>query len=508
MKRPLYLDYAATTPMCLPALEAFYRCLGPKAAFGNPHSNHFYGLEADALVQQASEMLAMLIGAKPEQLLWTSGATEANNLALQGVARFYASRGRHLITLQTEHHAVLDVFQALEAEGFEVTYLPVDKAGRLAPDTLSAALRPDTLLVSLLWVNNEIGVIQDLAALAPLVKTNGSFLHVDAAQALGKISIDLATCPIDLLSLSGHKVHGPKGVGALFVRSSVRLKPLFFGGGQQKNLRPGTVSPALAQAFAYAAKWTCSFLGPEASLRASQDDISRMRNHLWQGLEALGNITPNTDFKHSVPHILNVRFQNMDGEALFTRFKEKLALSQGSACTSTQLEPSHVLKAIGLTHQEADSSFRFSLSPLTTLDEINAALHHIENVVTDLRTHSPLWHTPSTLPSEAKIVEWSDAKRGYAIRVAVTLDPASTHITATTPWTQGPSYLTKAVTWLCEQLTGQALSSLETLDPHALASALTLSPHQRYVIPIIVDLKALMINALAPTTNSPYSEST
>ncbi|MCX7122902.1 MAG: cysteine desulfurase family protein [Gammaproteobacteria bacterium] len=367
MKKPIYLDYAATTPMCLPALEALYQCLGAKAAFGNPHSTtHLYGFEAKQIVEESAELLASLIHAQPQELIWTSGATESNNLAIQGAAQFYAPKGRHLITCATEHHAVLDVFRALEKQGFSISILPVDASGLIDLNQLQASLTPETSLVSIMMVNNELGTIQPMDKIAEIVKANGSLLHVDAAQALGKLPIDLTHLAVDMMSFSGHKVYGPKGIGALYVRSNpkVHLQPLWHGGGQQWGLRPGTEAPGLISAFAKAAQFCIE----------NQDThilhVQQLHTLFCQHLQSIPGVRFNTDIAHAVPHIVNVCFEKIDSETFLLALQDEIAISQGSACASGTTNVSHVLKAIGLKHLQADRSFRFSFSHLTTLSDL------------------------------------------------------------------------------------------------------------------------------------------
>ncbi len=370
MNKPLYLDYAATTPMCLPALEALYQCLGPKAAFGNPHSTtHLYGLEAKQIIEDSTAQFASLIGAQAQELIWTSGATEANNLAIQGAAHFYASKGRHLITSLAEHHAVLDVFRALEKQGFSVTYLPVNHAGLIDLDQLKSNLQPNTSLVSIMMVNNELGTIQPIQEIAEIVKANGSLMHVDAAQALGKLTIDLRTLPVDLMSFSGHKIYGPKGIGALYRRATpqVHLQALFYGGKQQQGLRPGTESPGLIAAFTQAAQFCIE------NREAHWQHVAELNRQFSEEMQNIPGIRFNTDIKHAVPHILNLCFEQIDSETFLLGIQDQLAISQGSACASGTTEVSHVLKAIGLKHQQADRSFRFSFSHLTTLADLTHA---------------------------------------------------------------------------------------------------------------------------------------
>lgn len=364
----LYFDYAATTPMCTPALQALYGALGPKAAFGNPHAVYDLGLQAMQLIETAAAELASVLECTPEEIIWTSGATESNNLALQGAARFYASKGRHLITSLTEHKSVLEVFQFLETEGFEVTYLPVNAEGLIELDALRAALRPDTTLVSIMMVNNETGLIQPLTKIAPLVKDHGALLHVDASQALGKIPISLRTLPIDLLSLSGHKLYGPKGIGALYLRAhpKVHLRPLFYGGGQQSQLRPGTLPTGLITALGKASCFACQ------DLETEWKRIESLRNQFLQTLQSI-DITLNAPLNQTVPHILSLAFPGINSEQFISSLQDRIAFAQGSACASTTLIPSHVLRAMGLRYEEADQSFRFSFGRMTTPEDVNEA---------------------------------------------------------------------------------------------------------------------------------------
>jgi cysteine desulfurase len=370
MNKPIYLDYAATTPMCLPALEALYQCLGPKATFGNPHSStHIYGIEAKQIIDESTRLFAALIGALPEEVIWTSGATEANNLAIQGAAHFYMPKGRHLVTTTAEHHAVLDVFRALEKRGFSVSYLPVNHSGQIDLDLLSKSLTPETTLVSIMMVNNELGTIHPLAEIAERVKANGSLLHVDAAQALGKLPIDLQSLAVDMMSFSGHKIYGPKGVGALYLRAQpqTHLQPLFYGGHQQRKLRPGTEPPGLIAAFAKAAEFCVT------NQASHFQHAQALRTQFCNTLKTLPGIRFNTDLTHAIPHIVNLCFENLDSETFLLAVQDTLAISQGSACASGTTEPSHVLKAIGLKHLQADRSFRFSWGHLTTLADLTHA---------------------------------------------------------------------------------------------------------------------------------------
>ncbi len=383
MNKPIYLDYAATTPMCLPALEALYQCLGPKAAFGNPHSTtHIYGFEAKKIIDDHTALLASLLRAQAQEFIWTSGATEANNLAIQGAAHFYAPKGRHLITCVTEHHAVLDVFRALEKQGFAVTYLPVDRFGLIDLAQLKASLTPDTTLVSIMMVNNELGSIQPIQTITEMVKANGSLMHVDASQALGKRPIDLQDLPVDMMSFSGHKIYGPKGIGALYVRAQpqVHLQPLFYGGKQQRSIRPGTESPGLIAAFVKAAEFCIQ--NQETHL----NHVRTLHTQFCEALQSMPGVRFNTDISQAVPHIVNLCFADIDSETFLLAMQDHIALSQGSACGSGTTEVSHVLKAIGLKHLQADRSFRFSFSHLTSILDLNHSLHHIKHVLSASKT--------------------------------------------------------------------------------------------------------------------------
>ena len=384
VKLPVYLDYMATTPVDARVVEAMQTCLALDGKFANPSSQHFYGWQASELVEAAAKQLADFIQCDSAEIIWTSGATEAINLALKGAACFYQRQGKHIVTLATEHQAVLDVCGALEREGFEVTYLKPEKNGLLDLTKLKAAIKKETILVSVLWVNNETGVIQGLSEIASLVKSQGKLLHVDAAQVLGKIPVDLAQLPIDLMSMSAHKVYGPKGIGALFVRQQprVRLEPLIHGGGHQQNLRSGTLPVHQIVGFGLA----CEIAQQEMS--AENARIKKLRDQLWQGIAQLEGVFINGDMTQRVAQNLNVCFESVDGEALEVGLKD-LAVSRGSACTAATIEPSHVLTAMGLTRMQADQSIRFSLGRWTTAEDIELAIKQIQTVVNRLRA---LWH--------------------------------------------------------------------------------------------------------------------
>jgi cysteine desulfurase len=385
MKLPIYLDYAATTPVDPRVVEKMLPYLGGK--FGNPASrSHRFGWEAEEAVENARQEVARLIGAEPREIIWTSGATEADNLALKGAAHFYADRGRHLVTVKTEHKAVLDTMRELETQGFAVTYLDPEPNGLLDLDKFRAALRPDTILTSVMLVNNEIGVIQDIAALGGICRERGVIFHVDAAQATGKVEIDVEKMQVDLMSLSAHKTYGPKGIGALYVRRKprVRIKAQMHGGGHERGLRSGTLPThqivGMGEAFRL------------ARLEMAQElpRIRQLRDRLWAGLRELEAVHLNGDWENRVPHNLNVSFAYVEGESLMMALKD-IAVSSGSACTSASLEPSYVLRALGRSDELAHSSIRFSLGRFTTAEEIDYAVSLIREKVAQLRELSPLW---------------------------------------------------------------------------------------------------------------------
>ncbi|HWJ36510.1 MAG TPA: aminotransferase class V-fold PLP-dependent enzyme [Steroidobacteraceae bacterium] len=379
---PVYLDYAATSPVDARVAARMVECLTREGAFGNPASSHEYGDAAGALVEAARRQVAAAVGAIPEDIVWTSGATEANNLALFGVAQYYRDTGRHIVTVRTEHKAVLDPCRELERRGWRVTYLEPDGGGVLDPAQVAAALRPDTVLVSVMHVNNEIGVIQDVAAIAGVCARHGvARLHVDAAQSVGKCPLDFAGMGIDLLSLSAHKAYGPKGVGALVVSRNhrVQLQALQFGGGQERNLRSGTVAThqvvGMGAAFELAA----------AAQEREAERIALLRNRLWDGLGALGGVLRNGAAECTVAHLLNVTFEGVEGESLFAAVRPAIAVSTGSACTSAVQEPSYVLRALGRDERLAESSLRFSLGRFSTEADVDMAVAAVVRAVTRLR---------------------------------------------------------------------------------------------------------------------------
>jgi cysteine desulfurase len=383
--RPVYLDYAATTPVDPVAASAMFACLTEGGDFGNASSaTHVFGRRAAERVEIARAQVAALIGAEPDEITFTSGGTESNNLAILGLARANADRGCHVITARTEHKAVLDPCKRLEREGFAVTYLTPDRQGRIDPELVRAALRPDTVLVSIMYVNNEIGVIQDVGAIGALCRDRGVAFHTDAAQAAGKIPVDVRTLSIDFLSFNAHKVYGPKGVGALYVRRASRalLQPVSFGGGQERGLRPGTLATHQIVGFGVACELAAG------SLQAEVPRLTALREHLWGGLAGLGGAYLNASEAPRVPGILNVSFEGVEGESLVTGLLD-LAVSTGSACNSASAEPSYVLRALGRDTQLAQSSLRFSVGRYTTLAEVDYAIDVVRREVARLRALSP-----------------------------------------------------------------------------------------------------------------------
>jgi cysteine desulfurase len=388
-RMPVYLDHASTTPVDARVALAMAEVLSSETEFGNPASvSHDYGDVAHALVEKARRQVAAAVGADPAELVWTSGATEANNLAIFGIAQYYRERGRHIVTSRTEHKAVLDPCRELERRGWQVTYLVPDREGLLDPDQVAAALRQDTVLVSIMHVNNEIGVVQNIGALGAICARHGGvWLHVDAAQSLGKCPIDFASLGVDLMSLSGHKVYGPKGVGALLVaqrkeglRSArLQLTPLSFGGGQERGWRAGTLPTHQVVGMGLAFELASAISSTE-TVR-----IAQLQRRLWQGLAAIGGVLRNGSVSHSVPHVLNVSFEGVEGESLLAAIRPHLAVSTGSACNSAQAEPSYVLRALGRSDRLSESSLRFGLGRATTEREIDAAIAVLSREVPRLR---------------------------------------------------------------------------------------------------------------------------
>ncbi|MDB5744560.1 MAG: cysteine desulfurase IscS [Polaromonas sp.] len=382
---PIYMDYSATNPCDPRVVDAMIPWL--REHFGNPASrSHAWGWEAEAAVETARDQVAALIGADPREIVWTSGATESNNLALKGAAHFYKSKGKHLITAKTEHKAVLDTCRELERQGFEVTYLDVQADGLISLDLLKATIRPDTILVSIMFVNNEIGVVQDIGAIGALCREKGIIFHTDAAQATGRVDIDLQNLPVDLMSLTSHKTYGPKGIGALYVRRKprVRLEAQMHGGGHERGMRSGTLPThqivGMGEAYRIA----------KAEMHDENKRISALHERMLNGLKDVEEVFLNGHAEKRVPHNLNMSFNYVEGESLIMGIKG-LAVSSGSACTSASLEPSYVLRALGRSDELAHSSLRMTIGRWTTEEEIDYAVSTIKENVAKLRELSPLW---------------------------------------------------------------------------------------------------------------------
>ncbi len=382
---PIYLDYSATTPCDPRVVDAMIPWL--REHFGNPASrSHAWGWEAEAAVETARTQVADLIGADPREIVWTSGATESNNLALKGAAQFYKSKGKHIITVKTEHKAVLDTCRELERQGFEVTYLDVQEDGLVNLDAFKAAIRPDTILASVMFVNNEIGVIQDIAAIGNICREHGIIFHVDAAQATGRIPVDTGNLPVDLMSLTSHKTYGPKGIGALYVRRKprVRLEAQMHGGGHERGMRSGTLPThqivGMGEAYRIA----------KLEMAADNVRIQALHDRMLNGLKDIEQVFVNGHATKRIPHNLNMSFNYVEGESLIMGIKG-LAVSSGSACTSASLEPSYVLRALGRSDELAHSSLRMTIGRWTTEEEIDYAVETIKLNVAKLRDLSPLW---------------------------------------------------------------------------------------------------------------------
>ncbi len=387
MKTPIYLDYAATTPVDPRVAQKMSECLMAEGNFGNPASrSHKFGWEAEEAVEIARRQVADLINADPREIVWTSGATESDNLAIKGVAQFYQSKGKHIVTSKVEHKAVLDTCRYLERQGFEVTYLEPGEEGFISPEQLSEAIREDTTIVSLMHVNNEIGVVNDITALGEVCRERKVFFHVDAAQSAGKIPIDLAEMKVDLMSFSAHKIYGPKGMGALYVRRKprVRLEAQMHGGGHERGMRSGTLAThqivGMGEAFRIA----------KIEMFEETERIEKLRQRLWAGVANMEEVYINGSVDQRIPGIFNVSFNFVEGESLIMSLSD-LAISSGSACTSASLEPSYVLRALGRNDELAHSSLRFSIGRFTTEEDIDYAIEKVKAAVEKLRELSPLW---------------------------------------------------------------------------------------------------------------------
>ncbi|MGL9760509.1 MAG: IscS subfamily cysteine desulfurase [Symbiopectobacterium sp.] len=402
MKLPIYLDYSATTPVDPRVAEKMVQFLTLDGTFGNPSSRSYcFGWQAEEAVDIARNQIADLVGADPREIVFTSGATEADNLAIKGAANFYQKKGKHIITSKTEHKAVLDTCHHLECEGFEVTYLAPQRNGIIDLRELEAAMREDTIIVSIMHVNNEIGVVQDIVAIGEMCRSRGIVFHVDATQSVGKLPIDLSKIKIDLMSFSGHKIYGPKGIGALYVRRKprIRIEAQMHGGGHERGIRSGTLP-------------VHQIVGMGEAYRIAKEEIveevarlSALRHRLWNGIKDIEEVYLNGDLEQGAPNILNVSFNYVKGESLIIALKD-LAVSSGSACTSASLEPSYVLRALGINDELAHSSIRFSLGRFTTEEEIDYTIDLVKKSIGRLRNLSPLWEMFKR-GVDLTIIEWA-----------------------------------------------------------------------------------------------------
>jgi cysteine desulfurase len=387
MNLPIYLDYASTTPVDPAVADRMVEFLTPSGHFGNPASrSHMFGWQAEAAVEDARVDVANLIGADPREVVWTSGATEANNLAIKGCAQFNTRKGKHIITSKIEHKAVLDTCRQLEREGFEITYLNPDKNGLIQPQAVADALRDDTTVVSIMHVNNELGTLNDIAAIGKLCRENKVFFHVDAAQSAGKTSIDVEAMQVDMMSFSAHKIYGPKGIGALYVRRKprVRIEAQMHGGGHERGMRSGTLPTHQIVGMGAAFKLGAEVLADESAR------ITALRKRLWDGVSDMQEVYLNGSEQQHVPGIINISFAYVEGESLIMALRD-LAVSSGSACTSASLEPSYVLRALGLNDEMAHSSIRFSIGRYTSEKDVDDAIAKVRHAVEKLRELSPLW---------------------------------------------------------------------------------------------------------------------
>lgn len=387
MNTPIYLDYSATTPVDKRVAEKMMECLTKEGNFGNPASrSHMFGWKAEEAVETARRQVADLVGADPREIVWTSGATESDNLAIKGAAHFYQKKGKHIITSKIEHKAVLDTCRQLEREGFEVTYLTPDSEGLIEPSAVAEAIREDTILISLMHVNNEIGTITDIQAIGEITRSKGIVFHVDAAQSMGKLDIDLSSLKVDLMSFSAHKMYGPKGIGALYVRRKprIRLEAQMHGGGHERGMRSGTLPTHQIVGMGEAAR-IC-----KEELKEESERLKALRDRFLAGVADMEEVHINGSKDQRVPGNLNISFAYVEGESLLMSIKD-LAVSSGSACTSASLEPSYVLRALGLNDEMAHSSIRFSFGRFSTNEEVDFALNQVKEAVGKLRELSPLW---------------------------------------------------------------------------------------------------------------------
>jgi len=386
-ERPIYMDYSATTPVDERVIVEMLKYMGPGSAFGNPASrSHSYGWEAEAATEDARKKIADLVGANPKEIIFTSGATESDNLAIKGIAHFNKKRGKHIITCKTEHKAVLDSCRQLEREGFEITYLDPMENGLIDLDVFKSAIRDDTILASIMHVNNEIGVIQDIQAIGQVCREKKVVFHVDAAQSAGKVGINLSALPVDLMSFSAHKIYGPKGIGALYVQRKprIRLEAQMHGGGHERGMRSGTLPThqivGMGTAFHIA----------KEEMEDENERLLKLRNKLWNGVKDMEEVYVNGDLEQRIAGNINISFNFVEGESLLMALSD-MAISSGSACTSASLEPSYVLRALGRNDELAHSSIRFTLGRYTTEEEVDRAITHIRTAVEKLRKLSPLW---------------------------------------------------------------------------------------------------------------------
>jgi cysteine desulfurase len=462
---PIYLDYAATTPLDPAVIAAMTECLATDGGRGNPASLHGWGRRASARIETARAEVAALIGAAAEDIVFTSGATESDNLAVLGAARAAAERGRHLVSTRIEHKAALDPCRRLQKEGFAVTLLAPDRTGRIDPQALAAALRPETVLVSVMWVNNETGVIQDVEAIGALCRERGILFHTDAAQAVGKVPMAMRELPIDLMSFTAHKFYGPKGIGALYVRAGVRarLQPLLYGGGQERGLRPGTL--ATHQIIGFGAACTLA----RAALAHEPQRVAALRDRLWAQLVPLGGVHLNGAGAPRVAGLLNVSIEGVEGESLVTGLPE-LAVSTGSACNSASAEPSYVLRALGRDTELAQSSLRFSLGRFSQRADIEAAAAAVRREVTRLRALSPAQEPQPPVSAAQLLGEAGGPGREVWIRFRLRVEAgrvceAAYHV-------YGCPHTMAAAAWLAEQVQGRAVADMVPGTPQEWAAAL------------------------------------
>jgi len=451
-----YLDYAATTPVDPAVALAMSACLELQGAFGNASSAHPFGRHAAAKIESARAQVAALLRAEPDEILFTSGATESNNLAVLGVARANADRGRHLVTSRIEHKAILDPCKRLEKEGFEVTYLAPDRAGRIDPEAVRAALRSHTTLVSIMFANNEIGVLQDITAIGSICRQHNVAFHTDAAQAVGKVPIDLSEVPVDLLSFTAHKIYGPKGAGALYARRAARalLQPVSFGGGQERGLRPGTLATHQIVGLGSACE-VAGRLQPGEGQR-----LMSLREQLWRGLASLGGVHLNGEGAPRLPGILNASFEGVEGESLVTGLRE-LAISTGSACNSASAEPSYVLRALGRDTELAQSSLRFSLGRFTTEADVDLAVEAVRREVRRLRALSPAADlSPALSGGAGLLVAGEGGGQGQEAWVRFHLRVCGSTVKDARFQAYGCPHTLAAAAWLTDQLPGRRREAL------------------------------------------------